>query len=871
MSKLLIVESPSKAKTLKKYLGSDFEVLASYGHVRDLIPKNGAVDTEHDYAMKYDIIERNSKHVDAIAKAVKSADSIYLATDPDREGEAISWHIAEILKSKNLLKNKLMKRVVFHEITKTAVEHAIAEPRDISMPMVNAQQARRALDYLVGFNLSPLLWKKIRRGLSAGRVQSPALRLIVERELEIEAFKSQEYWSIHLDALKLSHSFSAKLIQLNHEKIEQFSVINHDQQNDIVGKLLLASAGKTTVSRVEKKQRSRSPAAPFTTSTLQQEAVRKLGFTTSRAMRIAQQLYEGMDVGNGTVGLITYMRTDSFSIAAEAIAQIRDYVKKNFEAEYLPKTAIAYKTKSKSAQEAHEAIRPTDINRTPASVRQYLTDEQFKLYEMIWKRALACQMSPAKFDAVSVDLSVGSDANLFRATGQTLVFPGFIAVYMEGTDDEEEESEAKLPHLETGEVLTVEKIYGEQHFTEPPPRYGEASLVKILEEYGIGRPSTYASIISTLQDREYVILDKKRFKPTDVGRVVNKFLTEHFTKYVDYDFTANLENELDEIAEGDREWIPVMDEFWHGFNQQLLSKADVDRPGNELIDEACPKCGKPLQKQLSRYGSFIGCTGYNDTPKCDYKRSIDGAAQVGSDPILIGPDDETGKEILLMNGPYGPYLQLGVAVEGDKKKPKRVSVPKEISLADMSLETAKMVLSLPRDLGLHPETGKKIVANIGRFGPYVNHDGKFKSIPKTESVFTIDLAGAVALLAQAHSGPAPIADLGPHPSGEGRIEIYAGRYGPYVQHAKIRATLPKSIEPEALTLEEALALLNAKALKDAPAKKTTVKKTVKKVAAKKSAVKKEPSDKVASKKAVTKKPAAKKITKKTTAKKSTQE
>lgn len=871
MSKLLIVESPSKAKTLKKYLGSDFEVLASYGHVRDLIPKNGAVDTEHDYAMKYDIIERNSKHVDAIAKAVKSADSIYLATDPDREGEAISWHIAEILKSKNLLKNKLMKRVVFHEITKTAVEHAIAEPRDISMPMVNAQQARRALDYLVGFNLSPLLWKKIRRGLSAGRVQSPALRLIVERELEIEAFKSQEYWSIHLDALKLNHSFSAKLIQLNHEKIEQFSVINHDQQNDIVGKLLLASAGKTTVSRVEKKQRSRSPAAPFTTSTLQQEAVRKLGFTTSRAMRIAQQLYEGMDVGNGTVGLITYMRTDSFSIAAEAIAQIRDYVKKNFDAEYLPKTAIAYKTKSKSAQEAHEAIRPTDINRTPASVRQYLTDEQFKLYEMIWKRALACQMSPAKFDAVSVDLSVGSDANLFRATGQTLVFPGFIAVYMEGTDDEEEESEAKLPHLETGEVLSVEKIYGEQHFTEPPPRYGEASLVKILEEYGIGRPSTYASIISTLQDREYVILDKKRFKPTDVGRVVNKFLTEHFTKYVDYDFTANLENELDEIAEGDREWIPVMDEFWHGFNQQLLSKADVDRPGNELIDEACPKCGKPLQKQLSRYGSFIGCTGYNDTPKCDYKRSIDGAAQVGSDPILIGPDDETGKEILLMNGPYGPYLQLGVAVEGDKKKPKRISVPKEISLADMSLETAKMVLSLPRDLGLHPETGKKIVANIGRFGPYVNHDGKFKSIPKTESVFTIDLAGAVALLAQAHSGPAPIADLGPHPSGEGRIEIYAGRYGPYVQHAKIRATLPKSVEPEALTLEEALELLNAKALKDAPAKKTTVKKTVKKVAGKKSAVKKEPAEKVATKKAVTKKPAAKKITKKTTAKKSTQE
>ena len=850
MSKLLIVESPSKAKTLKKYLGSDFEVLASYGHVRDLIPKNGAVDTTNDFAMKYDIIERNSKHVDAIAKAVKNADSIYLATDPDREGEAISWHIAEILKSKNLLKNKIMKRVVFHEITKSAVEHAIAEPRDISMPMVNAQQARRALDYLVGFNLSPLLWKKIRRGLSAGRVQSPALRLIVERELEIEAFKSQEYWSIHLDAFKHSHGFSAKLVQLNNQKIEQFSVINHDQQSDVVGKLLLASAGKTTVSRVEKKQRSRSPAAPFTTSTLQQESVRKLSFTTARAMRIAQQLYEGMDIGSGTVGLITYMRTDSFNMATEAILQIRDYVKKNFDADYLPKSAVMYKTKSKSAQEAHEAIRPTDINRTPAKVRQYLTDEQFKLYEMIWKRALACQMSPAKFDAVSVDLSIGSDANLFRASGQTLVFPGFIAVYMEGTDDEEEEGESKLPHLETGEILTVEKIYGEQHFTEPPPRYGEASLVKILEEYGIGRPSTYASIISTLQDREYVLLDKKRFTPTDVGRVVNKFLTEHFTKYVDYDFTANLENALDSVAEGDREWIPLMDEFWQGFNQQLLSKADVDRPGNELIDEACPKCGKPLQKQLSRFGTFIGCTGYNNEPKCDYKRSLNGAAQVGSDPILIGNETESGKEILLMNGPYGPYLQLGLAIEGEKKKPKRVSVPKEISLAEMNLATATMILSLPRDLGLHPLTNKKIVANIGRFGPYVNHDAKFKSIPKTDSVFTIDLEGAVALLAAAHTGPAPLCSLGNHPTEDGQIEVFAGRYGPYVQHGKVRATLPKSIEPESLTLDEALELLIAKSAKGEPSKKAASTKTI----SKKRTISK-PTNKTTAKK-----PAAKKIT-----------
>lgn len=855
MSKLLIVESPSKAKTLQKYLGKDFEVLASYGHVRDLIPKNGAVDTEHDYAMKYEVIERNSKHVDAIAKAVKNADAIYLATDPDREGEAISWHIAEILKDKKLLKNKIMKRVVFHEITKAAVQHAIDEPRDISMPLVNAQQARRALDYLVGFNLSPLLWKKIRRGLSAGRVQSPALRLIVERELEIEAFKSQEYWSIHLESRKHQHAFDAKLVQLDGKKVEQFTVTSHDQQAEIVGKLLLASAGKTTVSRVEKKQRSRSPAAPFTTSTLQQEAVRKLGFTTSRAMRIAQQLYEGIDIGGGAVGLITYMRTDSFSLATEAVMQIRDYVKKNFDADYLPKAPIMYKTKSKNAQEAHEAIRPTDITRTPQSVSAYLTPEQLRLYEMIWKRTLACQMAQAKFDAVSVDLSIGSDANLFRATGQTLVFPGFIAVYMEGIDDEEEESESKLPHLETGEVLDINKIFGDQHFTEPPPRYSEASLVKVLEEYGIGRPSTYASIISTLQDREYVLLDKKRFTPTDVGRIVNKFLTEHFTRYVDYDFTANLENELDNIADGGRDWIPVLNDFWTGFNQQIEDKKDVERPGTELLDEACPKCGKPLSKQLSRYGSFIGCTGYNDTPKCDYKRSIGGTAEISSEPTKIGVDAGSGKDILLLNGPYGPYLQLGLPEEDAKKKPKRVSIPKEIPLSSVDEEVAAKLIALPRDLGQHPETNKKIVANIGRFGPYVNHDGKFKSIPKTDSVFDIDLNRAVEILSQAYSGPAPLRELGAHPTEEGSIAIFSGRYGPYVQHGKVRATIGKSQDPESLTIEEALELLAEKISKEAAGGKTASKS---KAGAKKAAPKK-----AAPKKAAT---AKKTTTKKTTSK-----
>ncbi len=847
MSKLLIVESPSKAKTLEKYLGKEFKVLASYGHVRDLIPKSGAVDTEHDFAMKYEIIERNSKHVDAITRAVKDAEAIYLATDPDREGEAISWHIAEILKSKNLLKNKLIKRVVFHEITKSAVQHAIDQPRDILMPLVNAQQARRALDYLVGFNLSPLLWKKIRRGLSAGRVQSPALRLIVERELEIEAFNSQEYWTIHLESRKHQHIFDAKLIQLNGKKVEQFTVINQSQQADIVGELLIKSAGKTTVSRVEKKQRSRSPAAPFTTSTLQQEAVRKLGFTTNRAMRIAQQLYEGIDIGGGAVGLITYMRTDSFSLAVEAVAQIRGYIKEQFSADYLPKLAIAYKTKSKNAQEAHEAIRPTDISRTPASVEKILTPEQFKLYEMIWKRTLACQMTPAKFDAVSVDLSIGSDANLFRASGQTLIFPGFIAVYMEGVDDAEEENETKLPVLETGEVLEVQKIFGDQHFTEPPPRYGEASLVKVLEEYGIGRPSTYASIISTLQDREYVLLDKKRFTPTDVGRVVNKFLTDHFTRYVDYDFTANLENQLDNVADGDKEWIPLLKEFWEGLHKQIDDKKDVDRPGTELLDEACPKCGKPLSKQLSRYGSFIGCTGYSDTPKCDYKRNIGGELAISSEPTLIGVDADSGKDILLLNGPYGPYLQLGLPEADSKKKPKRVSIPKDIPLSNVNLDIAKQLIALPRDLGLHPETNKKVISNIGRFGPYVNHDAKFKSIPKSDSVFDIDLARAVELLAQANLGPAPIRELGNHPTEDGQIAIYSGRYGPYVQHGKIRATIAKSEDPESLTMEEALELLATKAAKDAPAKKKPAAKktTSKKPVIKKAAAKKKPAIKKA--------------------------
>jgi DNA topoisomerase-1 len=535
------------------------------------------------------------------------------------------------------------------------VQAAVAEPREIEMDMVNAQQARRALDYLVGFNLSPLLWRKIRRGLSAGRVQSPALRLIVERELEIEKFQTQEYWSIHLDSHKGRQKFNAKLFQYRGDKLTQFSVNNDAQQAAIVSELLQSGGGKATVTQVEKKRKQRVAAAPFTTSTLQQEAVRKLGFTTDRAMKVAQQLYEGVDIGGTATGLITYMRTDSVNLAQEAIEEIRAYIASNFDSDYLPKAALSYKNKSKNAQEAHEAIRPTSIQRSPQEVRQYLSSDQAKLYEMIWKRTLACQMSAAKFDTVSLDLAVGSDENLFRATGQTMVFPGYIAVYQEDQDDSEEEGESKLPPLEKGEQVAIDQITGEQHFTQPPPRYSEASLVKALEEYGIGRPSTYASIISTLQAREYALLDKKRFYPTDVGRVVNKFLTEHFTRYVNYDFTAQLEDELDLISTGKREWIPVLASFWKDFSQQLEQKKDVDRPGVEILDEACPKCGKPLTARLGKRGKFIGCSAY---PECDYTRNIDGEAGESTQPVIVEGRvcPQCSSELVIKTGPYGKFI-----------------------------------------------------------------------------------------------------------------------------------------------------------------------------------------------------------------------
>jgi len=661
MSKnLVIVESPAKCKTIEKYLGKDFQVLASYGHVRDLVPKEGAVDPEHDFAMKYQVIERNLRHLQDISKAIKKAENLYLATDPDREGEAISWHVYEYLKEKKLLKDKPVHRVVFHEITKKAVSEAIAHPTELSTTLINAQQARRALDYLVGFNLSPLLWKKIRRGLSAGRVQSPALRMIVERELEIEAFKSREYWRHTAEASAEGKPFKARLTHFNGEKLEQFSITDEQRATEVQKTLLEAADGKLMVARLEKKQRKKNPAAPFITSTLQQEAARKLGFTTRKTMMVAQQLYEGIDLGGETVGLITYMRTDSVNLADEAIASLRDLIAQKFGAENVPKQPRSYKTKSKNAQEAHEAIRPTDAFRLPETVKNRLTPDQFKLYNLIWKRTVACQMIHATLNQVAVDLHCGSDKNVFRATGSTIAKPGFMSVYLEGQDDgkESDDKESFLPPMEEGRPVDLLDIKASQHFTEPPPRYSEASLVKALEEHGIGRPSTYASIISTLQNRDYVTLESKRFHPTDVGRIVNKFLTEHFTKYVDYNFTANLENDLDAVARGEKDWIPLMDAFWKPFiklvheKEESVQRKDVTQ---EAIDEKCPECGNPLSIRLGRNGRFIGCTNY---PECSYTRNLNDDGTQSQEPEVVeGRSCPKCKSALVIKtGRYGKFI-----------------------------------------------------------------------------------------------------------------------------------------------------------------------------------------------------------------------
>ena len=664
MSKhLVVVESPAKAKTIEKYLGKDFKVLASYGHVRDLLPKTGAVDPDSHFKMHYQLIEKNLKHIDAISKAMQGSQTLYLATDPDREGEAISWHISEILKERKTLENKPIHRIVFHEITKTAIQEAIEHPRALSTDLINAQQARRALDYLVGFNLSPLLWKKIRTGLSAGRVQSPALRLIVEREIEIEKFKPREYWTVGADCHKGKQKFQAKLTHFEGKKLTQFSIGNEEQATHIKTTLWDIAEGKLRVVKVQKKQIKRQPSAPFITSTLQQEAARKLGFTTQRTMQVAQKLYEGIDTGDGTMGLITYMRTDSVNLADEALEEIRQTIIDRYGKDMLPAKVRTFKTKAKNAQEAHEAIRPTSAQRHPDTLASHLTQEQLKLYTLIWQRTVACQMLHATLDTVAIDLACGDETNLFRANGSVLVSPGFMTVYQEGQDDlpEDDNSQNKiLPAMKEGELIDLKAITPAQHFTEPPPRYSEARLVKTLEEFGIGRPSTYASIISTLQQRGYAVLEKKRFMPTDVGRIVNKFLTEHFTQYVDYDFTAKLEDELDAISRGEEQWVPLMERFWQAFKDlvdektQTVQRKDVTQ---EAIDENCPKCGGQLAIRLGKRGRFIGCTNY---PECDYTRNVDGDAS--EPPPSTEPEVVEGRTCPLCDSP----LHIKQARSGSK-------------------------------------------------------------------------------------------------------------------------------------------------------------------------------------------------------------
>jgi DNA topoisomerase-1 len=821
---LLIVESPAKAKTINKYLGKDFQVLASYGHVRDLRPKEGAVDTEHDFAMAYEIIERNVKHVDAIAKGAKLADDIYLATDLDREGEAISWHISEILKERGLTEGKRMHRVVFSEITPKAIKAAVAEPRQLSHDMVDAQQARRALDYLVGFNLSPVLWRKVQRGLSAGRVQSPALRMIAEREEEIEAFVPREYWTVEAKLKHADGDFSARLTRLHGKKFEQFDLTNETDAMAARAALKEAAQGKLTVSDVGSKERKRRPAAPFTTSTLQQEAARKLGFSTSRTMKVAQGLYEGVALGDeGNVGLITYMRTDSTALGEDAVAELRQLIVRDFGAKALPDGPQVYKTKSKNAQEAHEAIRPTSAMYTPRSVAAFLNEEQRKLYELIWKRTVACQMIHATLNTVSVEFALphvaGGDAS-FRSTGTTVIDPGFLAVYEEGRDQksaEDDDEGRRLPRLVAGEVVPLEEIASDQHFTEPPPRYSEASLVKTLEEHGIGRPSTYASIIQVLLNREYVLLDARRFKPTDVGRAVSKFLTAHFTQYVDYDFTAKLEDELDAVSRGEEAWVPLMQRFWLPFKQQVDEKTEsVDR------SEAT------------------------------------GARELGTDP-------KSGKPLSVRLGRYGPYAQIGDKDTDEKLQ--FASLRPGQSMHTITLADALELFKLPRQLG-QADNGDEVSVGVGRFGPFVKQGSTYASLKPEDDPYTIELPRAVQIVQEKLEMLANriIIDFG------NGIQVLNGRYGAYITDGEKNARIPKEQEPKELTEAQCVELLAAAPIKKGRfAKKTATKKTaakkaptVKKAPAKKTATKKTASKKTAAKKGTARKTAVKKAAAKTT-------
>jgi DNA topoisomerase-1 len=875
---VVVVESPAKAKTINKYLGPDFIVLASYGHVRDLPAKDGSVRPDEDFAMSWEVDSKSSKRLADIADALKGEDRLVLATDPDREGEAISWHVLEILKKKGALKGKKVQRVVFNAITKQSVLEAMQHPRDVDAALVDAYLARRALDYLVGFTLSPVLWRKLPGSRSAGRVQSVALRIICDRELEIEAFKSQEYWTIEgTFTTPQGQEFSASLQAIAGQKIGKLDIKDEASARAIEQTLKNA---RVSVDSIESKPAKRHPYAPFRTSTLQQEASRKLGFSSAKTMQVAQRLYEGVDIDGDTVGLITYMRTDGVDIAPEGIAAARNAILKNFGEPYLPSAPRQYTTKAKNAQEAHEAIRPTELGRLPSSVRSALDGEQFALYELIWKRTIASQMESAEFERTSADLGAnGQDGKhyTFRATGSVVKFDGFLKVYHEDLDDEEDEDSRRLPAMARGDGIGVQKVSAEQHFTEPPPRFSEASLIKKLEELGIGRPSTYVSVLSTIRDRGYVRLEKKRLIPEDKGRVVTAFLESFFSKYVEYDFTANLEEQLDRISNGEIDWREVLRDFWKDFSahvgeikdlrvthvldalNEILAPHIFPTPTDGSSPRKCPSCADgQLSLKLGKFGSFVGCSNY---PECKFTRQMtangETASAIPPEGIELGVHPDTGEKVTRRLGRFGPYLQLGEVPEGSNEKPKRASIPRSFDPVDIDLETALKFLSLPREIGLHPETQTPIVANFGRFGPFILHDGIYVNLESAEEVFTVGINRAVDMLAakkakgfSPRGRAAALKDLGAHPDGTGTVQVFNGKYGAYVKHGKINATLPKDKTPETVTLEEAVALIAEReakgpgkkprrkaAAKETPAKKVAAVKTPAKAPAKKAAKK----------------------------------
>ncbi len=871
---VVVVESPSKAKTINKYLGRDFTVLASFGHVRDLPAKDGSVKPDEDFAMDWEVDSKSAKRLSDIATALKGSDRLVLATDPDREGEAISWHVFEVLKKKGALKGKTVQRVAFNAITKTSVLEAMAHPREVDGALVDAYLARRALDYLVGFTLSPVLWRKLPGSRSAGRVQSVALRLLCDRELEIEAFKSQEYWTIDgTFVTSKGQEFSAALASINGKRLEKLELKDQASAQAIEAAV---KGQRFTVESLESKPAKRHPYAPFRTSTLQQEASRKLGFSSAKTMQIAQRLYEGMDIGGETVGLITYMRTDGIDMAPEAIAATRNAILKSFGEPYLPSAPRVYTSKAKNAQEAHEAIRPTDPGRLPDQVKGVLDGEQLALYDLIWKRTIASQMESAEMERTTADIgTMGHDGKhySFRANGSVVKFDGFLRAYTEGLDDEEDEDAKRLPAMARGDTSGVKKIEGVQHFTEPPPRYSEASLIKKMEELGIGRPSTYVSIMKTLSDRGYMRVEKKRLIPDDKGRIVTAFLESFFKRYVEFDFTANLEEQLDRISAGEIDYKQVLRDFWKDFTAALAEVKDlritqVIDSLNDMLEphifpakadgsdaRACPSCadGK-MSIKLGRFGSFVGCTNY---PTCNYTRplstnSADAASAIPAGGILLGNDPETQMPVTRRMGRFGPYVQLGEAVEGEK--PQRASIPKRVDLNTLDLEQALKLLSLPREVGMHPETKTPITANFGRFGPYILHDGVYANLESEDDVFTVGLNHAVDRLAEkrlkgpsTRARPGALRNLGVHPDDNEKVEVFGGRYGAYVKHGKTNATIPPEITTESITLEQALGLIaeretkgggKKKAAKKAPAKKAAAKKKPAKKAAKK-AVKKQ--------------------------------